>query len=48
MNGIIFRDEVFSIQRLKSFFVHLFGSETKEYFEDDPTTVVHFIDCVDS
>ena len=28
INGIAFRDEVLSIQRLKSLFVHLFWSET--------------------
>ena len=37
-NDIVFRDEVLSIQRLKSSFVHLFWSETKVYF----VHLVHF------
>ena len=35
-NGIVFRDEVLFIQRLKSSFVHLFWTETKVYFIDGP------------
>ena len=31
-NGIVFRDEVLSIQRLKSSFVHLLWLETKVFF----------------
>ena len=47
-NAIAFRDEVLSIQRLKSFFVYIFWSETKLYFVDGPTILVHFIDRVGS
>ena len=47
-NAIAFRDEVLSIQRLKSFFVYIFWSETKLYFVDGPTILVHFIDQVGS
>ena len=47
-NGIVFRDEVLSIQRLKSSFVYLFWSETKVYFVDGPTSLVNFFDWVGS
>ena len=43
-NDIVFRDEVLSIQTLKSLFVHLFWSETKVSIVDGPMTLVHFID----
>ena len=43
-NGIVFRDEVLSIQRLKSLFVHIFWSETKVSLVNGPMTLVHFID----
>ena len=45
-NGIVFKDEVLSIQRLKSLFVHLFWSETKTFLVEGPMSFVHFIDCV--
>ena len=45
-NGIVFRDEVLPIQRLKSLFVDLFWLETEVFFVDGPTTLVHFIDSV--
>ena len=41
-NSIVFGDEILSIQRLKSSFVHLFWSETKVYFVDGPASLVHF------
>ena len=40
--GIVFRDEVLSIQRLKYSFAHLFWSETKVYFVDGTVSLVHF------
>ena len=43
-NGIVFRDEVLSIQRLKSSFVYLFWLETKVYFVDGLTSLVHFFE----
>ena len=43
-NDIVFRDEVLSIQRLKSLFVHIFWSETKVSLVNGPMTLVHFID----
>ena len=47
---IVFRDEVLSIQRLKSLFlfVHLFWSDTKVFFVDGPTILIHFIDWMGS
>ena len=45
-NGSVLRDEVLSIQRLKSSFEHLFWSETKVYFVDGPMSLVHFFDWV--
>ena len=45
-NGIVFREEVLSIQRLKSLFVHLFWSETKVSIVEGCMTLVHFIDWV--
>ena len=45
-NDIVFRDEVLSIQRLKSLFVHLFLSKTKVSIVEEPMTLVHFIDWV--
>ena len=45
---MVFRDEVLSMQRLKSFFVSLFWSETKVFFADGLMTLVHFIDWVGS
>ena len=47
-NAIVFRDEVLSIQRLKSFFVHLFWLETKVSLVDGPMTLVHFIDSAEA
>ena len=48
MNDIVLRDEVFSLQKVKFFFVHLLWSETKLFFVDGPTTLVNFIDWVGS
>ena len=47
-NVIVFRDEHLSIQRLKSSFVHHFWLETKVFFVDVPTSLVHFFDWVGS
>ena len=41
-----FKNEAFSLQKLKHFFVHLLWSETELFFVDDPTTLMHFIDCM--
>ena len=45
-NGIVFRDEVLSIQRLKSLFVHIFGLEIKTCLVEGPMPLVYFIDWV--
>ena len=45
-NGIVCRDEVLSIQKLKSSFVNLLFSEIKWFIEDGPTILVQFIDWV--
>lgn len=44
--GIVLRDDILSIQRLMSSFVHLLWSETKVFFVDGPTTFVSFFDGV--
>ena len=43
-NGIVFRDEALSIQKLMFSFVNLLWSETNLFLEDGPTTLVRFID----
>ena len=48
MNDIVLRDEVFSLQKVKYFFVNLLWSETKLFFVDGPTTLVNFIYWVGS
>lgn len=44
-NGIAFRKEVLSIQRLKSYFVFLLRLETKMFVVDGPLMFSHIIDC---
>ena len=46
-NYIVFKNEDFSLQKLKHlFFVHLLWLETKLFFADGPMTHMHFIDWV--
>ena len=43
-NGVAFKDEVFSIQQLKTSFVYLIWWETKLSIVGGPLSIVGFID----
>ena len=45
-NGVVFRDEILSIQKLKFSFVNLLWLETDLFIEDDPTSLCQFIHWV--
>ena len=44
--GCLFGSGLFSTKKLKQFLVHLLWSETKSFFVDGPTTLLHFTDWV--
>ena len=45
-NGIAFRSEAWSIQKLKISFVSLLWAETKSFLVSGPTSLVAFVDWV--
>ena len=47
-NRIAFENSVLSIQRLKASFVYLLWSETKLWIKDAPSTIIDFVDWLDS
>ena len=47
-NKIAFKDDVLSVQRLKSSFIFFLWSKTKLFIKDGPSTLVGFIDWVGS
>ena len=47
-NKIAFEGDMLSIQRIKGSFAYLLCSETKIFIKDSPSTLIDFIDWVDS
>ena len=45
-NKVAFKDEVFSLQRIKTSFVFLLLSEMKLFIVDGPLTIAGFVDFV--